>query len=231
MSKNIWTTTFVTSTVTYFSWKKSKTRGHNKKIKKLHCRLNPRHYYFSQRVTDWWNKLPKEVINTPSVDSFKNRLNHHFRDHFLSFQQECFTRGNMWDKASNVKNRKKHRMTSCMHVGQGVPTKVSYRPPVMIDHRTLDDMYHSLVACNNPPGHTFESPKETPMCGLVDCSKPLCLSYYLYTMEQLLRVNWHVMDLDVMLPWASYQIRKIAGCACAGNARNVFLATDFKGNR
>ena len=31
--------------------------------------------------------------------------------------------------------------------------------------------------------------------------------------------------------WASYQIRKIAVCACAGNAGNVFLATNFKGNR
>ena len=31
--------------------------------------------------------------------------------------------------------------------------------------------------------------------------------------------------------WASYQMRKIAGCACAGNAGNVFPATDFKGNR
>ena len=31
--------------------------------------------------------------------------------------------------------------------------------------------------------------------------------------------------------WASYQIRKITGCACAGNAGNVFPATDFKGNR
>ena len=28
-------------------------------------------------------------------------------------------------------------------------------------------------------------------------------------------------------PWASYQIRKIPGCACAGNA---FPTTDFKGN-
>ena len=33
-----------------------------------------------------------------------------------------------------------------------------------------------------------------------------------------------------ILSCASYQIRKIAGCACAGNARNVFPATDFKGN-
>ena len=30
--------------------------------------------------------------------------------------------------------------------------------------------------------------------------------------------------------WASYQIRKIVGCACTGNAGNVFPATDFKGN-
>ena len=33
------------------------------------------------------------------------------------------------------------------------------------------------------------------------------------------------------MPWASYQIRQIVGCACAGNAGNVFPATDFKGNR
>ena len=32
-------------------------------------------------------------------------------------------------------------------------------------------------------------------------------------------------------PWTSYQMRKIAGCACTGNAGNVFPATDFKGNR
>ena len=30
--------------------------------------------------------------------------------------------------------------------------------------------------------------------------------------------------------WASDQIRKITGCACAANAGNVFPATDFKGN-
>ena len=32
-------------------------------------------------------------------------------------------------------------------------------------------------------------------------------------------------------PWASYQIRKIVGCACAGNAGNVLPDADFKGNR
>ena len=32
-------------------------------------------------------------------------------------------------------------------------------------------------------------------------------------------------------PWTSYQIRKIAVCACTGNVGNVFPATDAKGNR
>ena len=31
-----------------------------------------------------------------------------------------------------------------------------------------------------------------------------------------------------VIPWASYQIRKIAGCACAGNAGNVFPDTEFR---
>ena len=33
-----------------------------------------------------------------------------------------------------------------------------------------------------------------------------------------------------MRPWASFQIRKIKGCAYAGNAGKVFPATDLKGN-
>ena len=33
------------------------------------------------------------------------------------------------------------------------------------------------------------------------------------------------------LKMKSYQMRKSVVCACAGNAGNVFLATDFKGNR
>ena len=41
------------------------------------------------------------------------------------------------------------------------------------------------------------------------------------------RPNLH----ELTISWASYQICKIAGCVCAGNARNVFPATDFKGNR
>ena len=37
--------------------------------------------------------------------------------------------------------------------------------------------------------------------------------------------------MAIILPWASYQILKTAGCAWAGNVGNVFPAADFKGNR
>ena len=37
--------------------------------------------------------------------------------------------------------------------------------------------------------------------------------------------------LKITSQWAFYQIHKTAGCACAGNAGNVFPATEFKGNR
>ena len=43
-------------------------------------------------------------------------------------------------------------------------------------------------------------------------------------------MSWLLVLLDHQQPWASFQIRKIAGCACAGNAGNVFPATDLKGN-
>ena len=32
----------------------------------------------------------------------------------------------------------------------------------------------------------------------------------------------------IVPPWASYQLRKIAGCACVGNAGNIYPATASK---
>ena len=39
---------------------------------------------------------------------------------------------------------------------------------------------------------------------------------------------WYITILHTALQWASYQIRKIAGCACAGNAGNVFPRRRFQ---
>ena len=40
---------------------------------------------------------------------------------------------------------------------------------------------------------------------------------------------WYSLETwKTSFPWASYQIRKIAGCACAGNAGNVFPRRRFQ---
>lgn len=59
----------------------SRTRGHDKKLKKQHAHTDKRRFFFTQRVGDWWNSLPEEVVNAPSVNAFKNRLDHHFKNH------------------------------------------------------------------------------------------------------------------------------------------------------
>ena len=51
-----------------------RTRGHMWKICHERARLNLRKESFPNRAVNMWNFLPEYVVNAPSVDSFKNRL-------------------------------------------------------------------------------------------------------------------------------------------------------------
>ena len=60
---------------TFFTLSESRrTRGHQLKLKKYHCNLDIRKYFFSQRVIAEWNNLPPKAVNSTSVNSFKNIL-------------------------------------------------------------------------------------------------------------------------------------------------------------
>ena len=54
-----------------FPISRTATRGHNQKIYKKNSRTNIRKYSFSQRIVDMWNSLPKQVIETKTVNTFK----------------------------------------------------------------------------------------------------------------------------------------------------------------
>ena len=38
-------------------------------------------FCFNYRIVDWWNALPQEAIDAPSVNAFKGRLDKHFQNH------------------------------------------------------------------------------------------------------------------------------------------------------
>ena len=62
----------------------SSTRGHQHKLKKRYCRTATRQNFFSYRVVDSWNLLPDNVVNAPSLNSFKSRLDRVWANHMYT---------------------------------------------------------------------------------------------------------------------------------------------------
>jgi len=59
----------------------NQTRGNTFKIFQEHVHYNLRVYYFSNRVIQMWNSLPDSVVESNSINCFKNNLDKFCQNH------------------------------------------------------------------------------------------------------------------------------------------------------
>ena len=65
---------------------RSSIKGNSLKLYHQRARTQLRKYSFAMRVVKYWNSLPEKIITSKTLNTFKNRLDKHWEDQDLVYE-------------------------------------------------------------------------------------------------------------------------------------------------
>eukprot|EP00794_Sanderia_malayensis_P004409 gene4410-4998_t len=78
------------------------TRGHSKKLYKTRANKEIGHHSFSHRIITPWNSLTENIVCAPSVNSFENRLDKHWKNEDILYNYKAAPPGVVKKLESNI---------------------------------------------------------------------------------------------------------------------------------
>ncbi len=78
----------------------SRTRSNGVKLRCKQVRLNSTKFFFTNDVVREWNKLPPSVVQCYTINSFRNKLDHHFLNQGIRYRVNYLTYRRLFDHVS-----------------------------------------------------------------------------------------------------------------------------------
>ena len=82
----------VISTKSLFTYAENNTslRGHNYKLEKVRTNKKAFKSFFTNRIVNTWNKLPADIVNSNTLNSFKNKIDKQFKDKMFQINDNFY---------------------------------------------------------------------------------------------------------------------------------------------